>query len=107
MRRWLTRPSNRPLSCRQVGRLLQRYLDDAVDELTARRIARHLEDCRRCGLEADAYLAIKASLARRDPSLPADAVRRLQDLGERLAAGDVPAQAHDHGWPDESDEPGS
>lgn len=104
MRRRLTRRSDRPLSCRQVGKLLQRYLDNAVDELTARRIAHHLEDCRRCGLEADTYLAIKASLARRDPTLPADAVHRLHDFGAQLAAGEGPAHAHDKGWPHEPDE---
>jgi hypothetical protein len=104
MRRRLTRRSDRPLSCRQVGKLLQRYLDDAVDELTARRIAHHLEDCRRCGLELDTYLAIKASLARRGATLPVDAMHRLQDFGQRLAAGEGPAHAHDNGWPPEPDE---
>jgi hypothetical protein len=103
MKPWLTRRSDRPLSCRQVGKLLQRYLDDAVDELTARRIAHHLEDCRRCGLEADTYLAIKASLARRDETLPPDAVRRLQDFGAQLAAGQPPPREHDSGWPHQPD----
>jgi hypothetical protein len=97
MRRWLIRRSDRPLSCHQVGKLLQRYLDNTVDELTARRIAHHLEDCRRCGLELDTYLAIKASLARREATLPGDAVRRLQDFGAQLAAGQGPSQEQDSG----------
>ncbi|MGH9245181.1 MAG: zf-HC2 domain-containing protein [Acidimicrobiales bacterium] len=83
MRLFPRRP-DRPLSCRQVGRLLQRYLDDDVDDLTARRIIRHLDDCRRCGLEAAAYTEIKASLARRYDTIPDDAVRRLREFGERL-----------------------
>ena len=49
------RRSERPMNCMQVGRRLQRYLDGDVDDLTARRIMRHLEDCRRCGMEAATY----------------------------------------------------
>lgn len=100
MRRLLARRSNRPLSCRKVGRVLQSYLDGAVDDLTARRVARHLEDCRRCGLEADTYLAIKVSLARREPRLPDDVLDRLRDFGRQLSSGD-----HDHDHDDEPGEP--
>jgi anti-sigma factor RsiW len=65
-------------------RRLQRYLDGDLDDLTARRIVRHLEDCRRCGLEAAAYTEIKASLARRATDIPDAAVTRLRAFGERL-----------------------
>lgn len=71
-------------SCRQVGRLLQSYLDGEVDDLTARRVARHLELCRRCGLEASAYAEIKKALARRCPPVPGDAHERLRRLAEQL-----------------------
>lgn len=104
MKHWLLRRSNRPMSCRQVGRFLQRYLDGTVDDLTARRVARHLEACRRCGLEASTYLAIKASLARHEPNLPTDAVRRLRDFGDRLAARELPEEFYELGPVDESDE---
>jgi anti-sigma factor RsiW len=53
------------MSCMRVVRVLQSYLDGEVDEATARRVAAHLEVCRRCGMSADSYRAIKASLARR------------------------------------------
>lgn len=78
--------SERPMNCMQVGRRLQRYLDDDLDELTARRIMRHLEHCRRCGMEAAAYTGIKASLARSGAPVADDALTRLRAFGERLIA---------------------
>lgn len=90
--------ANRPMSCRQVGRLLQRYLDHDVDEVAARRIMRHLEDCQRCGLESAAYTEIKAALARRGSDVPADTLTRLRAFGERLVREGPPGG----GWPDES-----
>jgi anti-sigma factor RsiW len=72
--------------CPEVGRLLQRYLDGEIDELKAQRIARHLEDCRRCGMKAETYSAIKRSLREHRASVPADTVERLRAFGERLAA---------------------
>jgi anti-sigma factor RsiW len=90
------RRADRPMSCRQVGRLLQRYLDHDLDEVATRRIMRHLDDCRRCGLEVAVYTEIKASLARRGADVPADTLDRLRAFGERLAR-----EGSDH-WPDES-----
>ncbi|MEW6473836.1 MAG: zf-HC2 domain-containing protein [Actinomycetota bacterium] len=52
----------------------------------AQRIKRHLEDCRRCGIKAEAYSAIKRTLREHRPSVPADTVERLRAFGERLAA---------------------
>lgn len=78
------RRSERSMNCMQVGRRLQRYLDGDVDDLTARRIMLHLEDCRRCGMEAATYTEIKASLARRGEEVPDDALARLRSFGERL-----------------------
>ena len=78
------RRADRPMSCREVGRVLQRYLDHDLDDLTAQRILDHLHDCRRCGLEAAAYAEIKASLARRGDAVRDDAVRRLRAFGEQL-----------------------
>lgn len=95
----LFRPrSERPMNCMQVGRRLQRYLDGDVDDLTARRIMLHLEDCRRCGMEVAAYTEIKASLARRGEGVAGDALARLRSFGERLIE-EGPPQEHD--LPDE------
>jgi anti-sigma factor RsiW len=79
------------MNCMQVGRRLQRYLDGDIDDLTARRIRRHLEDCRRCGMKAATYTEIKASLARRGKDLPDDTVTRLRAFGERLVREGPPA----------------
>jgi anti-sigma factor RsiW len=84
------RRPDRPINCRQVGKRLQRYLDGEIDDLTARRIMHHLEDCRRCGLEAAEYAAIKASLAQRD-GVADEAVARLREFGERLVREGPPS----------------
>lgn len=76
--------------CPEVARLLQRYLDGEIDELRARRIERHLEDCRRCGMKAETYAAIKRSLEQHRPSVPSEAIDRLRAFGERLAAEGPP-----------------
>ena len=84
--RWPRVRSGEQLSCPEVGRLLQRYLDaelgdDAeVDALTA-----HLDECQRCGLEADTYRKIKEALASRREPVPPDTVERLRVFGEQLA----------------------
>ena len=78
------------LSCAEVAALLHQFLDDESDEVTAGRVAAHLDDCARCGVEADVYRDIKAALARRRTPLPDVSVRRLRQFGERIAAGDVP-----------------
>lgn len=80
-------------SCREVGRSLHRYLDGELDEVTARRLARHLEMCRRCGLEVRTYTEIKRALARSgQETVDADSLGRLQDFAERLMHG-PPGQA--------------
>lgn len=87
--------ARRRLMCPEVGRLLSRYLDGEIDELKAQRIARHLEDCRRCGMKAETYTAIKQSLRARGASIPPDTIDRLRAFGERLAAeglDDEPAE---------------
>lgn len=75
-------------TCREVGRVLQAYLDGHVDELTARRVARHLEMCRRCGMEASTYAEIKRSLARRGADVDPVVVERLRDFGTQLIEHD-------------------
>lgn len=76
-------------SCMEVARALQAYLDGEVDTVTARRVARHLEICRRCGLEAQTYLAIKDTLARGGRDVDPAAVARLRAFGAHLIEVDV------------------
>jgi len=51
-------------TCREVGRILQTYLDGELDPGRVVKVTAHLEHCRRCGMEADTYERIKESLAR-------------------------------------------
>lgn len=85
--RWWRRDE---LRCKEVGRVLQSYLDGELDELLARRVARHLEVCRRCGMSAETYAEIQRALRRSAGSPPEDAVGRLRAFGEQLAEGWVP-----------------
>ena len=87
LRRMGRRSRNRPMDCHQVGSMLQHYLDGELDEDRAARITAHLEECRRCGLEADAYEQIKASLGGRRPAVPADSLERLRAFGRGLVEG--------------------
>lgn len=82
------RRADRPMTCAEVGELLQEYLDDQLDAPRAARLEAHLEECRRCGLEAETYRQIKRSLAARQADLPPDALGRLRDFGRRLVDGD-------------------
>ncbi len=84
------------MRCMATMRVLQSYLDGALDEVAARRVAEHLEDCRRCGLEAEVYTEIKAALGEGDRTVDPRAVERLRRFGEQLARGDLPAHG-DHG----------
>lgn len=51
-------------TCHEVGRILQSYLDEELDQARVKKVAAHLEHCRHCGMEAGAYARIKQSLAR-------------------------------------------
>jgi anti-sigma factor RsiW len=66
-------------------RVLQSYLDGHTDELTAQRVAKHLEACRRCGLEAATYREIKAALTRSAEPPDRQAIERLRAFGSSLA----------------------
>ena len=80
-------PAHGPLDCAAVAARMDEYLDAELDAATSRRVAEHLEDCRRCGLEAETYQRIKDSLAEERPALDADAVARLRAFGQRLIDG--------------------
>lgn len=56
--------------CLRAARELQAHLDGETDPRSTRMVAAHLEECRRCGLEASAYAAIKAAIASHDDAGP-------------------------------------
>ncbi len=89
--RVLDRLRGRPggLSCRQVAQVLQTYLDAELDEEAVQKVAAHLDACRRCGLEAETYQALKASLRRRPEGMAEETIARLRAFGESLARGDL------------------
>jgi anti-sigma factor RsiW len=72
-------------NCRETMRVLQSYLDGQTDEVTADPLGRHLEACRRCGLEAATYREIKSALARQAPQVDQAAVERLRAFGAELS----------------------
>jgi len=90
--RWRRRDGNEA-NCAEVAAVLQQFLDGQVDDLTTQRVRRHLEACRRCGLEAETYTAIKDALARRRPVPDDDAVERLRTFGERLGEIDLSGES--------------
>lgn len=67
-----------------VARVLQAYLDGEAGEETARRVGAHLHICRRCGMKAATYRAIKASLSRGGDGMDDLTRRRLEDFAHRL-----------------------
>jgi len=83
----------RSISCRQVGRSLQEYLDGELDdpELVAR-LREHLEACRDCGLEADTYQALRDAMRHQASVTESPELQRLRDFGARLAAGEIDAE---------------
>ncbi|MDE3203609.1 MAG: zf-HC2 domain-containing protein [Acidobacteriota bacterium] len=73
------------IGCMRVARVLQAYLDGEIDEVTARRVSGHLDGCRRCGMKAHTYRAIKDSIARTG-SLDELARRRLEEFAQRVSS---------------------
>ena len=79
---------NRPADCHEVGTRLQQFLDDEVTDRRRDAIAAHLEDCRRCGLEADTYMAVKDSLRRGRRDVAPGTIDRLRTFSEQLRQPD-------------------
>ena len=72
------------LSCRQVGRLLQAYLDGQLHDARTVLVADHLDACLRCGLEASSYRWLKAELACLAPSDDERQLGRLRAFADEL-----------------------
>jgi len=71
-------------SCLHTRRKLQRFLDGEAGSADAARIARHLDACRACALQAATYRAITASLRAHGAPLPAPALERLVEFTARM-----------------------
>lgn len=91
--------------CARLSSTLQPYLDGEItDPDHVRAMAEHLEECRRCGLEAETYTTLKVALAARAPGRTDDGTRaalsRLQVFAQSLA-GPAAAQPGSAGEPPE------
>ena len=73
--------------CQTVARWLQTFLDHELDGHRADEVRAHLDDCRWCGLERDAYLEIKRIVSNglAVPQDEARAIDRLRSFAQRLA----------------------
>lgn len=70
------------ISCARVQDLVQSYLDGELEDGPEReRLVAHLEMCRLCGVEAETYERIKASLAA-DP--PPESLDRLTQFAASI-----------------------
>lgn len=90
MRFWLRQHAD-VVTCRRIARVLQPYLDGELGEVSAVRIARitrHLDACRRCGLEVRIYTEIKNTLADHGRIVDEVTLARLRSFAEHLAATD-------------------
>jgi hypothetical protein len=85
MKRLLMRLSRKAgISCAEVHELVQSELDGELPEGPKRdRLIAHLERCRPCGVEAEVYERIKASLAAEPPS---GSIARLTEFALAIPA---------------------
>ena len=67
LKRRFWRRNTADLNCKEVGQVLQAFLDGELDDADAPLVAAHLDDCRMCGLESASYERIKAALAQPMP----------------------------------------
>lgn len=78
------------ISCRKVGKVLQTHLDGELDDTRRRMVAAHLEECERCGLEADVLAGVRAALRSRRDHLPVATAAALREFSDRLVNGEEP-----------------
>lgn len=76
------------LSCRKVAKVLQSHLDGELDEESRRKVAAHLDDCERCGLEAEVLEGVRHALRGRRERLPAATAIALREFSDRLISGE-------------------
>lgn len=78
-------------------KVLQDYLDNALDEAKADQVARHLDECHRCGLEAEVYQEIKTALKRQERSLNSQVLQRLSNFSDQLVREGTVGNDESHG----------
>ena len=83
------------LSCRKVAKVLQSHLDGELDDERRRKVAAHLDECERCGLEADVLSGVRSALRARRERLPAATATALREFTDRLIHGEAPPRSDD------------
>ena len=71
--------------CRRVRKVLQAYLDGELDDRHATMVAAHLDQCDRCGIEAELYERVKDRLAGLRAVPDPDALARLHRFADEVA----------------------
>lgn len=77
--------SNKTMNCRDVGLRLQTYLDGELDDERMERIRNHLDECVKCGLEADVFTSIKNDLSSQARPVNAEAIARLRAFSDKIS----------------------
>lgn len=72
--------------CHRVRKVLQSYLDGELDDRHAGMVAAHLDQCDRCGIEAELYEQVRASLQRLRSAPDPDALARLRQFADAVPA---------------------
>lgn len=88
MRQGLLHSVRDTIECMRVKPLLQPFLDSELDDTKRSLVAKHLEACRRCGLAASTYRALKERRHAMGKPVEADAVARLVEFVDGLAGMD-------------------
>ena len=88
MRSLLDRLLRRGMSCTEVVKVLQSYLDGETEPEVARAVARHLGACLHCDQESQVYADIKASLQRRRGDVDPEVLAALRDFSQQLVDDD-------------------
>lgn len=70
--------------CRQVGSVLQAYLDGELGAKDAEVVAGHLEHCERCGIEATTVDRVIDAIRRQRPDLDPAPLERLTGFVDQL-----------------------
>ena len=74
--------------CVRVAEIIQKYLDGEGSTAEALKVERHLDECKTCGLEADALQELKEAV-RRHGERDVEAREQLRAFAERLARGEI------------------
>lgn len=77
------------LSCHEVALNLQVFLDKEADPNTAEKIEIHLADCKKCGMKASTFKAIKSVIEESSTPVPSHTLMQLREFSDSILLGDI------------------